>query len=224
MCPLLSGMVCVLLLIIPLASRPTPFFTLASRHQISTTPTGVNDWLLIRDDLLLVDRVHGQQFVSGTIVMTPTEPPRWIATLVSEHKPTVFEWIRIGYPFRSFEGGITYHPKWQRHLGGVVNMWKREYVLRAFDPLPTSARILDGYVPYKPIWFGLAFNWIFFALLFFILIPPYGPRIARDLWRRHRRRCVHCAYDLRGLTTNRCPECGHFAPRQRKRDAIENPR
>ncbi len=61
-------------------------------------------------------------------------------------------------------------------------------------------------IPYRPIWPGLIFNTIFYALLAFVT-----HRLLRTI-REHRRftkgRCPTCRYDLNANFAPGCPECG----------------
>ena len=61
-------------------------------------------------------------------------------------------------------------------------------------------------IPYHPIWPGLIFNTVFYALLAFIT-----HRLFRTI-REHRRftkgNCPKCKYDLNANFAPGCPECG----------------
>ena len=61
-------------------------------------------------------------------------------------------------------------------------------------------------LPYRPIYFGLTFNTIFYATLLWLL--TLAPFTARRMIRRKRGRCIKCGYDLRGTEHEKCPECG----------------
>lgn len=61
-------------------------------------------------------------------------------------------------------------------------------------------------IPYRPIWPGLIFNTIFYALLAFIIHRLY--RIIREHRRFTKGRCPKCKYDLNADFTPGCPECG----------------
>ena len=57
-----------------------------------------------------------------------------------------------------------------------------------------------------PAWPGILVNTLFYAALLWLFVT--GLRTVRRFLRFHRRRCIHCAYDLRGSRHERCPECG----------------
>ncbi len=61
-------------------------------------------------------------------------------------------------------------------------------------------------LPYLPYWPGLLADTLFYALLFAALhqLTAY----ARRTRRRRRNRCTACGYDLQGLNSPTCPECG----------------
>jgi hypothetical protein len=56
--------------------------------------------------------------------------------------------------------------------------------------------------------FELPLIWLAVGMLAFSALLLLPPPIRRAL-RRARNRCVYCGYLLRGLTSSRCPECGH---------------
>jgi ankyrin repeat protein len=61
----------------------------------------------------------------------------------------------------------------------------------------------------QPIWVPFAVNTVLLALGWFVLLRlPYPWRLARAVGRVRRQRCPACDYDLRGIESDRCPECG----------------
>ena len=58
----------------------------------------------------------------------------------------------------------------------------------------------------KPYWPGFIVNTIFYGMLLWLLIP--GPFVFRRFLRARRGHCLKCAYDLRGVDHEACPECG----------------
>lgn len=68
----------------------------------------------------------------------------------------------------------------------------------------------DGIIiAYKPIPLGFAANTLIFAAAFAVPLVAL-PALRRRL-RARRMRCPSCNYDLRGLPTPTCPECGWIA-------------
>jgi hypothetical protein len=68
----------------------------------------------------------------------------------------------------------------------------------------------DRLFPIAPFWPGFLLNTLFYAALIAAPRPAF-------FWLRSRRRlrrglCSRCAYDLRGLASPACPECGHPRP------------
>jgi hypothetical protein len=61
-------------------------------------------------------------------------------------------------------------------------------------------------LPTRPRWPGFLLDSTLFAAAWWLLGAI--PRRVRGALRRRRGRCPRCAYDLRGLLTPTCPECG----------------
>ncbi|MCA9305190.1 MAG: hypothetical protein KDA16_01560 [Phycisphaerales bacterium] len=65
-------------------------------------------------------------------------------------------------------------------------------------------------MPLLPIWPGLLIDTAFWGAVWFILLWPTG-LVAAKVKRARRRakgKCAWCKYDLRGIDSERCPECG----------------
>ena len=76
-------------------------------------------------------------------------------------------------------------------------------------PIPSALQALSGNdrsFPCRPIWPGFAINTAFYAgVLWLLFAAPFALR----RWRRIKRGlCPKCAYDLRGIESSACPECG----------------
>ena len=95
---------------------------------------------------------------------------------------------------------------------------RAEYAANRMIPDPQAARWLD-YLEHRigrasdPIWSGYALNTLTAALVFLALraLCVNGASLSRHMEaRRYAARCgcAHCGYDLTGLTTSICPECG----------------
>ena len=61
-------------------------------------------------------------------------------------------------------------------------------------------------VPFLPIWKGLVLNTLLYAAILWLLI--LGQWTLHRMLRRKRGCCIKCGYDLRGDTSQGCPECG----------------
>jgi hypothetical protein len=67
-------------------------------------------------------------------------------------------------------------------------------------------------LPYQPMWSGAIGNATFFGSVWLMILLA----VRRIFRRRHRSgMCVQCGYDLRGLSGDRCPECGAASKTQR---------
>ncbi len=76
--------------------------------------------------------------------------------------------------------------------------------LRSFEALYASRAL-----PLRPILLGLVGNLIFWSSIWALLpYVPFLPVILKKRRRLKRNQCVNCAYDLRGLSHEQCPECG----------------
>ncbi len=70
------------------------------------------------------------------------------------------------------------------------------------DP-PNASPIV---IPLTPIWPGLAFNTLFYALLWWLALA--SARMVNHNRRYRRGLCPHCRYDLRADYSQGCSECG----------------
>lgn len=98
---------------------------------------------------------------------------------------------------------------WKRHLHGVargIPIQRSHGAMKIAKFQQTD----DQSLPYLPIWPGLIFNTIFWGAAWFIILAPTFCSLAA--LKRHRRRrrglCARCRYDLRGINSPNCPECG----------------
>jgi hypothetical protein len=122
--------------------------------------------------------------------------------------------LRYGFPFMSHEARVVYLPNTSatssrnesRAFGALV----RDMPSRSISPFSLHS-VLNPfarwvYLPYSPLWQGLLYNTLFYALIFFTLISTKRAfRHAR--WLR-KGKCPICSYDLQFDNTLGCPECG----------------
>lgn len=66
------------------------------------------------------------------------------------------------------------------------------------------------WLPLLPIWRGLLIDTAFWGAVWFVLLWPTGlvAAKAKRARRRAKGKCPWCKYDLRGIESERCPECG----------------
>jgi hypothetical protein len=83
-------------------------------------------------------------------------------------------------------------------------------------PLParsTGAWYDPRALPLTPIWPGFVVDW---AIATGTVVAAWdGPRLLRRKLRLRAGRCLSCGYDLRGLGSVPCPECGRITPAPR---------
>lgn len=125
-----------------------------------------------------------------------------------------FRWIHleaVGLPFPSLRalGYLGWMPSSGEGKGSRI--WEWHGAVQRFGKV--QGQILyftyNKYarpIPLRPLWPGFAVNTLFYATLLWLLL--FGPPALRRFIRRKRGRCVACAYDLRGVSHVRCPECG----------------
>ena len=78
-------------------------------------------------------------------------------------------------------------------------------IAKAKNYLP--ARVVEGGLPYLPIWPGFLANAVIFGGAAWAALQISW--LARRWWRGHTGRCKHCGYSLAGLVaSSTCPECG----------------
>jgi hypothetical protein len=106
----------------------------------------------------------------------------------------------FGWPFITLCCGQEIVSPAQTHSWGLI----------AGSLTPATGMKRAVALPYRPVWFGLLLNALFYALVLIALRPLMilPRRILRE-WRRMRRgRCLACGYDLRFDFARGCPECG----------------
>jgi len=117
-----------------------------------------------------------------------------------------------GFPFRCVAGVVDEHGEVHGGLDwGRLSTWRtnEEYVTKFGDRLHgvgTPGLPPSRVIPYTLVWPGFLLNILFYATItasFHLSLTTL-----RRLHRRRRHRCPHCGYDVKGLTTAACPECG----------------
>jgi len=126
--------------------------------------------------------------------------------------PSSYSILRYGFPYLSHEvralsertntpSGLTTLPTIS---GGFCRKIPSSAApLRNISTVPFARYI---YLPFFPIWRGLLYNTLFYALIFFTLIST--KQAFRHARRLRKGKCPICNYDLRFDNTLGCPECG----------------
>jgi hypothetical protein len=83
------------------------------------------------------------------------------------------------------------------------------------DPAWTTAAKPDTGLTLEPV--GVIIDTLLFSVALWLVL--FGPGVLRWFWRRHRRRCTECGYNLTGNVSGRCPECGTAIEAHPTRDA-----
>jgi hypothetical protein len=107
-----------------------------------------------------------------------------------------------GLPFHSFQAHATrsdVDEEWRVACGAALQP----------DPHVRPELVL----PYRPLWPGFAINTIIYAAIVWVLFAV--PGAVRRRVRRKRGQCAACGYSRRGISADKCPECGAAVSRQR---------
>ena len=111
---------------------------------------------------------------------------------------THYQWLyQYGWPARAFEAESRTTATQTHELFaalGPVPSW--------FRPGENSLR----HVPTRPIWIGLLFDSLLYAVLFWSILAGLHATFRSS--RLKRGRCPACNYNLRGDSAGGCPECG----------------
>ncbi len=79
----------------------------------------------------------------------------------------------------------------------------------ALSSSSTSSFDQTRVLPFRIVWSGFAIDWAIYATTLFIAFSLIAiPEWIRRIQRRKRRACPECAYDLKAIAMERCPECG----------------
>jgi hypothetical protein len=107
---------------------------------------------------------------------------------VSKNDPFTQGIRRAGWPAIALQGSYSFTPE----------------AMNFIEP-PKPWRIIRDY-PYGPILPGFALDTLFYAAIALTLWS--APPALRRRLRRARGQCQACGYDLKGMPTSTCPECG----------------
>jgi len=111
--------------------------------------------------------------------------------------------VKYGWPALSHQGQGSYDLINYRANGTLEHEVDGVFA-KGFGPPRNLSENL--FFPYQPIWTGLVFNTLFYAIALFALSSLW--RTYRSMRRFRKGRCPICAYDLQYNNTLGCPECG----------------
>ncbi len=170
-----------------------------------------------------VDRYWGVEWSERwgfSRVMSWSSPAAGDSRLYASSRPRLPTWAGIQMPDASINPSIetwqisdafgwpylAMAARFSAELSGdppqIVKSALDGILLTAFDPVTEDGRGL----PLRPIWPGFAFDTIFYAAFFWLVIC--GPLALRRELRVRRGLCPACGYDLRHGEHEACPECG----------------
>lgn len=166
-------------------------------------------WTEGRDDGPMV------YFTTGDTTASPiglsqvcATPPEWYETYRSLYTPEEFACTRHagGWPWRCVAGFQVSSGRAPPDEFGYTG-WTRHTGYYLFGTEQYSRR---GPLPYRPIWFGMLADTVFWTLVITALRNMYSfEKRVRGGLRRRGNRCASCGYDRTGLGLQAaCPECG----------------
>lgn len=127
-----------------------------------------------------------------------------MVTPIAGEMPTMIQAVASGWPFRA-----AMYLQWSTYplpddpspipRRGLVHNWR-------ISRLPFSNKFRKLDIPMQPLWRGLLLNIAIWSAASWCCFSASG-LLKRSL-RRRRGLCPACAYDLRGSSDGRCPECG----------------
>ena len=160
---------------------------------ISASGIGVERWQL----------EAGVFSVAGSLTYTtPEQLPEWIDVPAPEDVRYIrkFEAVGSGWPWICLRTHSMFDVS-------SFNVLEKEWVDGSEIGMgsifmPFSTRV----IPHGPYWPGLIRNWIVWSLPWLVLW--FGWVGTRQIIRKGRGKCRSCGYDLRGIESDKCPECG----------------
>lgn len=141
--------------------------------------------------------------VDARVLMDEFAPANPGSVVVSE--------IRTGFPALTFRGRTLIDDSTTLPNGALRTRSRGVFI----DRIDGFGRAGNGLVwphaahvwlPYQPIWSGLAINTVLYALL--VALLGYIHIRIRNARRMLRGRCPYCAYEMQHDFTHGCPECG----------------
>jgi len=148
---------------------------------------------------VLLQRQFGGRFVAD---IDPPHIPEWVRLPADGDGAFVQEaqWIGAGWPVVC----LTTHRLFDlNNLSIDPSAWHGGIEMVRERPLQPLTAVV---IPYTPYWPGLAINSAVYAAAILLLTSAF--HVARRVRRVRANRCASCGYDLRGLTSRACPECG----------------
>jgi len=124
-----------------------------------------------------------------------SDAPKWLDlnmitnARVNGGQATLVEHREYGFPFLSHSLLITYATDKDSHF--VKN---------------NAFRLGGTLYPTCISWLALIQNTVFYSAA--LLLCLFMPRLTRYYWRVLHLQCTACGYSLRGISSDRCPECG----------------
>ncbi len=122
--------------------------------------------------------------------------------------------IKVGFPALSFRGVVAINAKAplanstldSQAAGFFVPPINQPMTLNKFAGTQSMPATTHIYAPHDPIWSGLIFNTVFYALIFWVLLSI--KRAYRHARRMRQGRCPMCSYELEFVFVDGCSECG----------------
>lgn len=118
-----------------------------------------------------------------------------------------------GWPFRSLMCRLAFDNESKRWR---ALSWSGTLPLRGDDSAGRQNVIGPRVIPTSPIAAGLLLNAVCFSGMALLIVCAWKNLLAAVRWGRGC--CSHCAYDLRGIDSCRCPECGEMIVPKGNRD------
>lgn len=137
--------------------------------------------------------------------------PAWAAEFLQPRRQADLQLVADarGWPILAMWGGFEM-PTTNDHGMIIGRVGKRFHAIVLPNMSPGEARAEGARViPLEPIWTGFLLDTLIYSAVWSaVLYMLAGPGIIRRTLRYRRNQCIQCGYDLRGSTSEKCPECG----------------